>query len=125
MKKILALTVFILSMHIANAQCPQTSCVDSLASNITKDTLLIAAGYTNPVWKIINGPGVLGTNIITGLKPGQTTVLALTANSGNMSTVSVKVIEVAALPVKQRSVSGISFTVSGGIKFTFDDGSTQ
>jgi len=125
MKKFLALLLIVLGSRIANAQCPQTSCTDSLAYNVSKDTLIVSPGYSAISWAVAAGPGVVANNAISGLKPGATTVLILTAVQGNMTTYSIKTITVAPVPVVPRTVTGVSFTVAGGIHFTFSDGGTQ
>jgi hypothetical protein len=91
MKKLLFLVPVFFSVF-AMAQCPQTSCQDSLASNVTQDALTVAAGFTNIQWSVISGPGTIGSGVITGLKAGQTTVLLLTATQGNANSFSWKVI---------------------------------
>ena len=123
MKKILILPILLFLASFCMAQCPQTSCNDSFAYNITKDTLVVSTGYTNIVWTIIAGPGILGVNTITNLKPSSTTVLLLTASSGNMTTVSIKTITIAPVPIVQRTAIGYSYNkTTGKSTFTYDDG---
>lgn len=126
MKKLLFSISVILISVICKAQCPQTSCIDSLGYTITKDTLIAASGYTNLVWKLVYGPvtASLSGNTLIGMKPGTTAMLTLSANLGNMNTISTKIVTVAPAPIIPRTVIGFTYS-SGVLHFTFNDGSIQ
>ena len=126
MKKVLCL--FLISVAFAlgiKAQCPITACQDSLAAGTSTWTLNVASGIGTSTWSVLSGPGTVNNGVVSGLQTGATTVLLLQSVLGNTTTFSYKVITVAPKPLVPRTVTGVSFTITGGIKFTFSDGGTQ
>lgn len=126
MKRVICLFLVCLAFTLGiKAQCPITACQDSLAPGTSTWTLSVAAGIGTSTWSVLSGPGTISNGIISGLQTGATTVLLLQSNLGNTTTFSYKVITVASKPLVPRTVTGVSFTITGGIKFTFSDGGTQ
>lgn len=125
MKKLLLISVVIFSFVYSKAQCPLTTCVDSLAYTVSSATLSVASGYTVVSWKIVSGPGVISGSQLSGLKPGATTVLSLIATDGNRISIANKVITVSSAPIIPRTVVGININTTSGVIVTFNDGTTQ
>ena len=120
-------TLLIVSASFASAQCPFVSCRDSLAATVTTGSVAINSGFSNPTYTIISGPGTISGAMVSGLKPGATTVIQLVANTPESTVVAVKVITVAPVPViipKPRSVIMPAFDGKQWT-FKFDSGPDQ
>ena len=119
-------TLLIFSASFASAQCPFVTCRDSLAATVTTGSIAINSGFSNPAYTIISGPGTISGAMVSGLKPGATTVIQLVANTPASTVVAVKVITVAPVPViipKPRSVVMPAFDGKQWT-FTYDDKTT-